>query len=108
MSDRESVLAEVSAERGRQDELWGGPAHDDAHGANDWIAILARHVGLAAFDGGPHGVCRADGVPVAHHEPERFRRQMVRVAAVALAAVEAHDRRQEALRRRMTSATDAP
>ena len=76
---KQSVLDEVSKERAIQDAQWGGAAHDDKHTEPEWIAILARHLGLAAND-------------EAEEEPTRFRRQMVRLAAVAVAAVEAFDR----------------
>ncbi|MCC6419517.1 MAG: hypothetical protein IT429_14890 [Gemmataceae bacterium] len=76
----ESVLAEVREERQQQDARWGGPEHDDRHSPWDWVAITVRHLGLAAEDGG-------QGV-----DPVRYRRQMIRVAALAVAAVEALDR----------------
>lgn len=78
MQDDE-VLREVGIERTAQKMLFS-MAYDDGHTDNDWIAIMARHVGLAANDGG------AD-------DHVRFRRQMVRVAALAVAAIEAVDRR---------------
>jgi hypothetical protein len=77
---QEAVLAEIVLERLEQDAQWGGPGHDDQHDVNCWIAILARHVGLAAND-------------EAATDLARFRRQMVRVAAVAVAAVESLDRK---------------
>lgn len=75
------VLAEVAEERKEQDEEWGGAAHDDQHGSNDWIAYIAKHVGKAVWymSAGQHG--RAT-----------FRYQMIRVAALAVAAVEWCDR----------------
>jgi hypothetical protein len=73
------IVAEVIGERERQDAQWGGPEHDDRHLANDWVAIIVRHLGLAADD-------------AAATDPERFRRQLVRVAAVAVAALESFDR----------------
>jgi hypothetical protein len=76
-----SVLGEVMAERRAQDSEWGGPAHDDAHSEDKWVALLVRHLGLAVNDGGEAA------------DLARYRRQMVRVAALAVAAVEALDRR---------------
>jgi hypothetical protein len=76
------ILTEITAERHAQDALWGGPGHDDGHSPSDWIALLARHLGLAVDDGTPN---RSD--------PERRRKQLVRLAALAVAAIEAHDRR---------------
>lgn len=77
--DLNHVYYEVANERAAQDEKWGGPAHDDRHGTAEWVAFIARHAGLAVNDGRPESL-------------ERFRRQMIRVAALAIAAVESHDR----------------
>ena len=76
----EAILREIQTERMAQDSLWGGPAHDDKHAPAEWLSIIVRHLGLAAGD-------------CAEIDPERYRRQLVRVAAVAVAAAEAHDRR---------------
>lgn len=73
------ILSEVIAERQAQDAEHGGPDYDDCHSPNDWCAILIRHLGLSCSD-------RAET------DFRRYRRQMVRVAALAVAAVEAHDR----------------
>src|SRR5690349_17719884 len=75
----ERILSEIITERQCQDAMWG-PDHDDAHSPADWAGILVRHLGLAMGDG-------------ASVDPERFRKQLVRVAAVAVAAVEAIDRK---------------
>jgi hypothetical protein len=80
MTTRQTIYNQIETERQCQDALWGGETHDDAHPACGWVALLVRHVGLAVDD----GTADAD---------ERFRRQMVRVAALAVAAIEAHDRR---------------
>jgi hypothetical protein len=77
---RERIYAEIETERQAQDALWGGPAHDDAHPEAEWIALLTRHLGLAVED----GPGRAD--------PARWRRQMLRVAALAVAVLESADR----------------
>ncbi len=77
-----SLCYEIEQERYRQDKQWGGSNHDDKHGENDWLVILMRHLGLAAND-------------EAEEVPERFRRQLVRVAAIALAALESYDRTHE-------------
>lgn len=68
---RKAIFEEIVLERERQDAEWGGPPHDDSHEATDWIAYLAKHLGRAVT-----------------LEPEVFRRQMVIVAALAVAAVE--------------------
>lgn len=77
---RLDLYGEIKAEWERQDAKWGGPGHDDAHSNFDWIVYLTKHVGKAVswpFD------------------KSRFRTQMVRVAALAVAAIEWADRRKE-------------
>ena len=72
-----AVLTEVFHERRKQDLKWGGPEHDDTHDSYDWIAFIACHVGRAVMQ---------------PWNKETFRRQMIRVAALAVAAVEWSDR----------------
>ena len=77
------ILDEVRNERMVQDEKWGGDRFDDLHSISDWVALLTRHTGLAVND----GVTPTD----------RFRKQMIRVAALSIAAVESFDRKQSKL-----------
>jgi len=70
---KEGILTEVAEERDRQDEKWGGPEHDDLHSVRDWIGYIRDH-NKQALDVG------------------EFRQQMIRVAALAVAAVESYDR----------------
>jgi hypothetical protein len=93
---RESIFREVAEERARQDTLFGGATHDDTHRPSDWVAILTRHVGLATDDGSPAGVCMLNH-QVAGSDPARWRRQMIRVAAVAVAALESYERKLAAI-----------
>lgn len=68
---------EIEIERKAQDEVWGGPEHDDDLTVSDWIALVCKHAGKAfmfPFDG------------------RKFRRQMIRVAAIAVAAIQSYDR----------------
>lgn len=67
------VYDEVRAERRHQDEKWGGEAHDDGHGAGDWLDIIDRL--MAEYD---HG--------------EDARKILVQIAAVAVAGIETRDR----------------
>jgi hypothetical protein len=76
---RERIYGEITTERQCQDARWGGPECDDALSVNDWVAVLARHLGLAASDNG-----QVDAL--------RYRKQLVRVAATAVAALESFDR----------------
>ena len=74
---KESILNEIAIERERQDRMWGGPAHDDAHVSHDWVAYITKHLG------------RAVHFP---WTPEMFKRQMILIAALAVAAIEWADR----------------
>lgn len=67
------IFNEIEIEREKQDRIWGGKEHDAVHTSNDWVAYLTKHVG------------RAVQWPWA---PEHFRRQMIVVAALAVAAIE--------------------
>lgn len=75
------VLVDVERERGEQDVKWGVQSHDDF----TWLAILGEEVGesnQAALD------IRFQGGTLA-----ALREELIQVAAVAVAFVEAIDRR---------------
>lgn len=79
------VLAEIAEERSRQDAKWGGPDHDDSHSALDFCRFLRDHLR------------RAENTlfEMSFHPNDTYRQQMVRVAALAVAAVERWDRCQQ-------------
>jgi hypothetical protein len=64
----------VVRERGRQDARWGGQEHDRQHSAYDWVSYIEKHAKKAV-----------DTKPM---PPAKFGYQMVRVAALAMAAYE--------------------
>lgn len=71
MTSRDTIYAEISAEREKQTRTWG--EGDTVNGPNDWIALTTKHLGRAV------------------HWPwntTTFRHQMVIVAALAVAAIE--------------------
>lgn len=70
--ERDKILLMIAAERQYQDKKYGGIEHDRTHSANDWIAYISLHAGKGV-DGG-----------------EDFKEAMVRVAALAIAALEAY------------------
>lgn len=72
------IYEEIKAERTKQDAKWGGPEHDDGHSLSEWISYIDRHLERVA-DGPEH--------------EERY--QLVRVAALAIAAIESLDRERE-------------
>lgn len=69
-----SVYEEIKQERARQDKEWGGPRHDDTHSEFHWRDFIQEHVQRSRSLGA-------------------YRRQMIRVAALAVAAIESYDRR---------------
>ena len=76
------ILDEIRQERARQDEKYGGPDHDDSHHPGDWCLILTKYLGRAAAE-------TIDAVPDA-----AFRDNMMKIAAVAIAATQSLDRTQ--------------
>lgn len=64
------VLAEVVAERGRQNKQWGGAEHDDEHGPDEFLGFIRRQV---SKDGD-------------------VRERLIKIAALAVAAIESLDR----------------
>lgn len=83
--DRSTHPGELMQELALQDQLWGGPAHDDQHNSHDWIAILVKHIGKAV------------SYPF---RLDVFRRQMVRVGALALAGMRWADRFRDTLEKK--------
>ena len=73
-----TIYDEIKQKRVSQDAQWGGPEGDDNNSSNDWVAFIAKHAG--------RGVMRPWDLGL-------FRRQMIHVAALAVAAVEWCDRR---------------
>lgn len=76
-ADRDLILGEISAERQRQDEQWGGPTHDDSHELFEWGEFIRKQNNAAIS---------------CSHTPREFEARMVKVAALALAAIEASRR----------------
>ena len=74
VTNQEKIIEEILAEREYQDNKWGGPDHDDIHYNHDWGVYIIKHLG------------KAFGSPLT------FREQMIKVAALAVAAAEWYDR----------------
>ena len=75
----QKILDEIKKERIRQDQKWGGSQADDKRKATDWsddiisYAILAKQMYKMG-------------------SPEKFRRRMLQIAALSVAALESFDR----------------
>ncbi len=96
------VLAEVTRERRAQDEKWGESNHPDGTGGADRRAMAAAHLDLcaSAFAAGSgtwrHILAEEFTEALAQDNPARLRVELVQVAAVAVAWIEAIDRRSAA------------
>lgn len=93
------VLEDVRAERYAQDVKWGEQNHPDGTGrpGDVWVADAARAQCQAAFAAG-RGTWRdvlteEFEEAMAETDPEKLRTELIQVAAVAVAWVEAIDRR---------------
>jgi hypothetical protein len=76
----DQILREVRAERDRQDAKWGGAAHDDQVLLPSWSLMITDYANWARrmWSMGSEAKCR---------------RRLVQVAALAVAAIQAMDRR---------------
>lgn len=80
MTGMDRALSDVRLERQRQDEKWGPQDHSPA----EWLAVLTEEVGEVAT-----GILRHRFNGRALSE---YREELVQVAAVAVAAIEALDK----------------
>lgn len=81
---QERILEEILAERSRQIEACkhGGDTNefDKGNSRNDWIAYVNAYIGRAA-----------EKVHRNEREGQQFRENMLKAAALCMAAIEAHD-----------------
>jgi hypothetical protein len=73
---RHGVLHEVLKEREYRDNMWGGSLYDDTETEVNWSAYITEYA-------------NAQGRAMTYD----FRKRMVKVAALAVAAVESYDRK---------------
>lgn len=78
----QKVLEQIRQERDRQDQKWGGPIHDDEHVTADFVQLIEDYAGWARVMAGMNS-------------PDKARKRLVQVAALAVAAVESIDRKLE-------------
>lgn len=71
------AVYDVMKERHRQGLKWGGPEHDDEHTPDEWECFIVERI-----------------APLTDRD-ETFRKRMVEVSALALAAIESFDRKLE-------------
>lgn len=83
-----AVVADVVVELARQDRKWGGASHDDEHAPEEWIDFMRERLDRADEMIG----CPEEEQPEIGPDAE-YRRKLVQVAALAIAAIAALDRR---------------
>lgn len=81
-AELQDLFQAVAAERLRQDEKWGGAEHDDKHSTADFVQLIQDYAGWAR-------------TMASMNSPERARRRLIQVAALALAACESIDRKEQ-------------
>jgi hypothetical protein len=79
MDGQTKVIAQVIQERRMQDRQWGGTEHDDKHFTSDWLRYIDHQIEKGCEED-------ADG-------SNNWRARYVKIAALAVAAVEAIDRK---------------
>lgn len=94
MANSHDPYADVAEERARQLRRWNAE-HDDAHWPTDWMTLLTRQIGDAAEHAIEDRLWWPDGSGYTRDglHPCLYRAALVRAAAVAIAAIEAFDRR---------------
>lgn len=80
---RTAIFDEIDTERTRQDEGWG-QEFDDKNNPNDWVTFVTRYLSRAADD----------TVTQPKMVEKFYRLNMLKAAAIVVAAIEAFDRNQ--------------
>ena len=78
-----AILLEIDAERKSQDWQWGGPRHDDYHSMSDWAHFIQYQLEMAVLDASESG---------REQNWTMWRYRLIKVAALAAAAIESGDR----------------
>jgi hypothetical protein len=84
-----NIFDEIAKERSWQDAEFGGPEEDDKKSISDWLRHIYQHTSMAN--------------PPVQPSEGNFRKQMVRVAALAVAAIQAIDRKIRAAKDSMSA-----
>lgn len=73
-----SIYDEIREEEELGNTKWGGPEHDDSHTAQEWVGLICKHLGRTL---------------IGDLAQMLSRHQLIRVAALAVAAIRWIDRR---------------
>ena len=80
-----NVLFDILTERNQQDIQWGGPSHDDTHVSMDWLSYIDYQTDKAIRE--TAGLM--DEKSMIFYTRDRF----MKIAALAIAALESIDRK---------------
>lgn len=86
LDEGERIILDVARERMRQDEQWGGSRHDDTHHAGEWLQYIGKQQVLAVNE-----TIADDDLRLV--DPQGYRERLVKIAALAVAALQSHDRK---------------
>lgn len=90
----ERVLDDVRSERERQQSVEGWtPQHDDVHSVSEWVTLITQYLGRG-IDAAMEAERYQEAGLSASYEAQvsMYRRRLVQVAALTIAAVESLDR----------------
>lgn len=87
--NHKTVLEDIIKERIKQDAQWGGPSHDDKHDASDFFGFITDQIEKFQVDEQNADVCDAT-----------YRERMIKIAALAVAAVQSLDRHTQRTQRK--------
>lgn len=82
---RENIFKQIDDERSYQEQRWGNGTDDTKNMPNDWVAYIAGYAGSWH---------KGEFAPYSPENVIDFRRAMIKVATLAVAAVESLDRQQ--------------
>lgn len=86
LNAKEQIFFDIVAERLRQNEQWGGPTVDDTRTADQWLAYINAQKYKAI-----HETLSDSNDEIV--DPEGYRARLVKIAALAVAALESFDRK---------------
>lgn len=82
-----TVYDEIAAERERQDDEWGGPGHDDGHHVISWHSFINKQMELMLWP-----IYSAAQLGPNPGDIALIRERLLKIAALAVAGMEALDR----------------
>jgi hypothetical protein len=85
-SPQMQAVSAILSERERQDQQWGGSAHDDQHHVEDWITYISQQIEKFTDGPGPEVSCESA------NEWNFDNQRLIAIGALAVAALESRIR----------------